>query len=159
MNAKSAKYVLCLGFFDGVHRGHIQLLRQARAYAAEKGCSVCVHTFDTSPAAYITGKRQLELTGAEEKTFWLRRFGADEVLVTHFDRTVQEMSGEAFIQALLQKMNVVCIAAGEDHRFGAGGKAGAGTLQEICRSRGIDLILVPPVCFAGGKKLSSSDIR
>ena len=45
----NAPSVVCLGFFDGVHKGHLSLLRAAAQIAREQGLIVCAHTFDRAP--------------------------------------------------------------------------------------------------------------
>ena len=49
MDEVNAPSVVCLGFFDGVHKGHLSLLRAAAEIARDRGLTVCVHTFDRAP--------------------------------------------------------------------------------------------------------------
>ena len=75
MDEVNAPGVVCLGFFDGVHRGHQSLLRAAAEIARDRGLIVCVHTFDRAP-----GEKDFALTSLSERETLLRAAGADKRL-------------------------------------------------------------------------------
>lgn len=145
--------VVCLGYFDGVHLGHIALLQRAKAVAAEHDWLVIVHTFDHSP-----GKGERELTGLEERERLLYQFGADEIVVSNFEQ-IRHLSGEDFFQHILcEKLNARHLVCGEDHRFGYQGKCGAQELTALCQKANVGLSLVPQILFEG-EKISTTRIR
>lgn len=146
--------VLCLGFFDGLHRGH-QVLLQAGKKAAEKlNLPLCAHTFDRSPSPF---KRML--TGLEERKALLKEFGADYVYVTTFDEETRRMPGDVFFrQVMLEKIGARYVICGEDHRFGYQGGWDAAALARLCREAGIGFEAVPAYCLEG-EKVSSTAIR
>lgn len=152
--------VLCLGYFDGVHIGHQALLKAAREAAKPNGWKVIAHTFSVSPKEVITGKRDLWLTGKDERCAWLKNFGADDVLCTDFNEEIMLMSGEEYLDNVLMKLaDIRHIVAGEDHRFGYLGKTGKDELRLYCIRRGIGLSIVEQVVTQNGEKVSSSGIR
>lgn len=153
------KTVLCLGTFDGVHRGHQKLLSEARKYADEHGCSLIVHTFDSIPADKINGSRSVLLTSLTEREYWLKHFGADEMITTPFDEHVRNMDGCDFLDGLVKSIPCACIVAGEDHRFGKGCAFGSGELKDYCCAAGMDCIIVETYRMKDGSKLSSTGIR
>lgn len=147
--------VVCLGFFDGVHRGHLALLRAARETADQKGWRVCVHTFDRAP-----GDKGFELTALEEREALLRSAGADQIAVSAFDDRLRRMSGEEFFQKIVvEKLKAGHVVCGDDHRFGYRGGWGVKELRKMCADAGIGLTVVPPVLLKDGSRISSTAIR
>ena len=155
MEARNVPSVVCLGFFDGVHRGHLALLDAARKAADEKGLAVCVHTFDHAP-----GSKNFELTTLPEREALLRQAGADEVAVSVFDDVMRHMRGEDFFQSVvLKRLNARHVVCGDDHRFGYMGACGIKELEVLCRESGVGLTVVPPVTLPNGQRISSTAVR
>lgn len=117
--------LVCLGFFDGVHIGHQQLLKRAREVAAGKGWKMCVHTFDRSPAAFLRPEAAVrELTTLEQKARLLRGQGADIVAVSRFDEAMARMSARDFFDEVLIR------------RLHAGTSSPASTTPSVTVARG-----------------------
>ncbi len=155
MNAISAPSVVCLGFFDGVHQGHLSLLRAAKDIAREEKLIVCVHTFDRAP-----GEKDFSLTALPEREALLRAAGADRVAVSAFDEDMRRMTGDAFFRKIvLEKLNARHVVCGDDHRFGYRGGWGVKELTALCREAGVGLTVCPPVALADGTRVSSTAIR
>ena len=111
MEATNAPSVVCLGFFDGVHQGHLSLLKAAKEIAREKGLIVCAHTFDRSP-----GKKDFPLTSLARREALLRAAGADWVAVSPFDEEMRHMSGDAFFRQIVAgRLNARHVVCGDDH--------------------------------------------
>ena len=152
---KNTPSVVCLGFFDGVHRGHLALLRSAREIADQMKCRVCVHTFDRAP-----GSKDFELTSLAEREGLLLSFGADQVAVSRFTDEMRRMRGDDFFrQIVLDQLNACHVVCGDDHRFGHKGAWGVEELKTLCKEAGIGLTVVPPVTLENGEKISSTAIR
>ena len=155
MHMGNTPTVVCLGFFDGVHKGHLALIRAAREIADKKGWPVCVHTFDRAP-----GNKGAELTSLEEKEALLRKAGADRVAVSGFNDHMRLMHGDDFIRdIIIRELGAGYIICGDDHRFGHKGAWGVAQLQEICEKAGIGLTVVPQVSLPDGSRISSTAIR
>lgn len=147
--------VVCLGFFDGVHRGHLALLRTARAIADENGWRVCAHTFSSPPG----GKRDCLTTLAERKALLLAA-GADQVAVSPFDDRTRHMSGDAFFRrVIVEQLHAGHVVCGDDHRFGYQGAWGVAELSALCRAAGVALTVVPPVTLPDGERISTSAVK
>ena len=152
--------VLCLGFFDGVHLGHQELIREACRVREKTGLAVYVHTFEVPPAAVLTGNAPACLTDNARKEALLLACGADRVIFDPFDRETSALTGkEYFENRLLARYGCRHIVAGEDHRFGRDGDTGAAELRALCALHGIGLSLIAPVCTPDGQRVSSSRIR
>ena len=155
MSQEKAPSVVCLGFVDGVHLGHLALIEAAKEAAREKGLKICVHTFDQPP-----GQKKAALTSLEEREALLKNAGADEIAVSIFDDNMRHMPGEEFFQKIVvEKLNARHIICGDDHRFGYMGACGVKELQEMCRENGIGLTIVSPVTLDNGMRISSTAIR
>ena len=155
MAERNAPSVVCLGFFDGVHRGHLQLLKAAREAADREGLRVCVHTFDRAP-----GEKDFALTTLEERKRLLYAAGADQVWVSDFDENMRRMSGEEFFQRIvLDRLNARRVVCGDDHRFGYKGACGVPELRAMCARAGVGLTVVPPVTLENGERISSTAVR
>lgn len=147
--------VVCLGFFDGVHRGHLALVEAAKHVAAEKGLILCAHTFSSAP-----GKAGESLTSLPERIELLRAAGAEQVFVSPFDEQMRRMSGPDFFEGvLLHQLHARHLVCGDDHRFGYRGAWGVGDLRRMCDENGVGLTVVPPVTLPNGQKISTTALR
>lgn len=155
MEERHAPSVVCLGFFDGVHRGHLSLLAAAKKAAAEQGWIVCAHTFDQAPSG-----KDFILTTLEQRKELLLAGGADEVAVSPFNDDMRRMSGDEFFRrVVLEQLNARHVVCGDDHRFGYKGAWGVRELAELCRDAGVGLTVVPTIALPDGTRVSSSAIR
>ena len=155
MEAQCQPTVVCLGFFDGVHRGHQALIEAGRKAAREEGLLLCVHTFDHTP-----GMKDGELTSLEERTRLLKAAGAETVAVSVFDDALRQLPGSRFFREIvLGKLHARHVICGDDHRFGYKGACGVKELEGMCREAGVKLTVVPPVSLPGGRRISSSAVK
>lgn len=153
-----AKRVLALGFFDGVHRGHGALLRQARALAAELDAAPACLTFDRHPGDLLGQPAPLINTAAERRWLMTRRFGMAEVLTLPFDEALMHTPWEAFAARLLTEFRAAGLVCGADYRFGDRGAGSAALLRDYAAAQGVPCRIVPPV-YLGGAPVSSTRIR
>lgn len=154
------KYVIALGFFDGVHLGHGGLLRQARAVADRLQIPAAALTLDTHPDALLRGEAVALLNTPAERELLMRRlYGIDEVLTLHFDREVMRQPWEDFVRTTLaQRYHAAHLVCGHDYRFGAGGAGTPALLAQAARSLGIGFDCIPEIRL-DGQTVSSTLIR
>lgn len=154
------KYVIALGFFDGVHLGHGGLLRQARAVADRLQIPAAALTLDTHPDALLRGEAVALLNTPAERELLMRRlYGIDEVLTLHFDREVIRQPWEDFVRTTLaQRYHAAHLVCGHDYRFGAGGAGTPALLAQTARSLGIGFDCIPEIRL-DGQTVSSTLIR
>ena len=151
--------VIALGFFDGVHLGHGALLRRVGERARELDAVPCAFTFDSSPAASLTGREVPLLTGVEDRRWLMEaRYGIREVIVAPF-RLMRDMDWRDFVAGYLQKeLGAVHVVAGHDFRFGRGGEGTPQRLAELCTRLGMGCDIIPKVEL-DGRTVSSTYIR
>mgnify|MGYP002940519212 CR=1 FL=1 len=109
-----------VGSYDGVHSGHLKLLRTVTAAARGQGGESIVFTFEPHPRITLGKADGLRLlTTLDEKTALLEELGVDNVIVIPFDRAFSALSGEEFADDyLIGKVGAETLVAGYNHRFG-----------------------------------------
>ncbi len=151
----SGPVVLCLGFFDGLHRGHQALVQSAIELATQLQATPALLTFDPHPAV-VLGKAQKEtlLTSVDDRDELVYHHGIHHVFVLPFTHEVAHLDPLVFLNTILIPLDVVGVVCGEDFRFGDKGKGSIATLQTDGR---FVVRVVAPV-FQGGEKISSTRI-
>jgi riboflavin kinase/FMN adenylyltransferase len=110
---------LTFGVFDGVHRGHRDLVRQLLSAARAEGARALVATFDTLPQRVLDPPRApLALTSADEKVELLLAAGADAVVLWHFDQEFSRIEAEDFASRIADAGDVRHVLVGPDLVFG-----------------------------------------
>lgn len=114
------KVCLAIGFFDGVHLGHQQIIRQTIADANQHDAIVLVITFDRHPNVVVAPDHVPPLIySLPQKLGAIESLGADTLLLIHFDEKFSGQTGENFIRSLacdLGKIQSLCVGA--DFVFG-----------------------------------------
>jgi len=101
LNAGKRKVCLAIGFFDGVHLGHQQIIRQTIADARQHEGVALVITFDCHPNSVVAPARVPPLIySLPQKLRVIESLGAHSLLLVHFDKAFSEQPGEAFIREL-----------------------------------------------------------
>jgi riboflavin kinase / FMN adenylyltransferase len=150
---------MAIGFFDGVHVGHQEVIGRAITNAQRFKVKSSVMTFDPHPKE-ITGQHvEFKLiTPLEEKIRLLEMMGVDLVYVVSFSKIFSNLSPEDFIDKFLVHLNVTQLSVGFDFTFGRFGAGKAEDLKGLANNR-IIVTVVPPVKNEQGIKISSTLIR
>lgn len=123
---------LTIGNFDGVHVGHVALVRRCRELAGAAG-RVCVLTFDPHPMSVLRpGSEPARLSTLAQRAAWLKQAGADDVVPLAPDADLLGKTPEEFLGWLAQTHTPQVVVEGDDFHFG---KARAGSVATL-RSRG-----------------------
>lgn len=134
--------VMALGFFDGVHKGHREVIRTALAKAKEKKLLLSVMSFFPHPKTVLSnGKKRVDyLMPLSEKRKVLSQLGVDIFYIVEFDHEFSALSPETFVQKYLINLGVVHAVAGFDYCYGRMGtgnmdrlKADSGGLLEVTK--------------------------
>ena len=109
-----------VGMFDGVHRGHLSLVRRLIDEAGERSLTPTVFTFDRHPLSLIAPDRAPALlTTVGEKAAKLRQAGVADVEVLSFDEALRALTAEEFLMMLRDRYVVKALLMGFNHRFGS----------------------------------------
>lgn len=143
-----------LGSFDGLHLGHRQVIGNTLSVP---GLRPAVITFQQNPSVSLQKKPVPLLTTNEQKLALLEEMGVEVVYLLSFEQ-IRDMEPEDFVEALYRVCRVRALSCGFNFRFGKNGRGDAGLLKELCREKGIELSVTPPVSVAG-ETVSSTRIR
>ncbi len=147
---------VALGFFDGLHLGHIEVIRRA---LTRGGASSVVFTFnDKTPLPKFCGQKGNCIITYHQKTELFAKIGADFLYAPDFS-ALQDECAEEFVEGILRRrLCAAYVVCGYDFRFGKGGAGDGALLQSLCAARGIACEVVPPV-RVDGEIVSSTEIR
>ncbi len=150
-----------VGSFDGVHRGHQDVLRQLVARARQLAVHSLLVTFDPHPLEVVNPAAAPRLlTVGDEKLEVLAESGVDFVAVLPFTPALAAFSAERFVdEILLERFRMHDLLMGHDHRFGHNRSGDVATMRDLGATRGFDVGVVPPVTVDGGQPVSSTAIR
>lgn len=130
--------VLCLGFFDGLHLAHIELIEEAKKIAKAKGLPLAVFTFTENIQGFLKHERHRCLTTIEDKARICKNQGVDYLYVMRVTEHLIHMDPKEFIaRYLLDTNTVVC---GFDFHFGY---RGSGDRTLLKRQKSFDTVVIP----------------
>jgi riboflavin kinase/FMN adenylyltransferase len=114
------KVCVAIGFFDGVHLGHQQIIRQTIADSRQHDAVALVLTFDRHPNAIVAPGRVPPLIySLPQKLRAIESLGADNLLLAGFDKKFSEQPGEGFVRGLARDLgSIQSICVGADFVFG-----------------------------------------
>ena len=152
----SQSIVGAIGFFDGLHVGHMALVQEVERVAKEKKYLKALITFDHYPL-YVLGhiKEEKYLTSVKDRYDLLEKRGFDYLFVIEFTKTVAALSPQEFIQKYLICCGIQHVVCGFDFRFGHKNQGNSQTLID-CSS--FEVSVIDEVIYKG-QKISSSRIR
>lgn len=156
--------VLTIGNFDGVHLGHQQILREARALASDAGGRVVVLTFEPHPLAIVAPDRApARLMTGEQRSACLLAAGVDAVVVARSDSALLSMEPADFVrQIIVEKFAPTHVVEGWSFGFGKGRLGNPQLLQELGGLLDFETEIVEPIKLPiGGESVpvTSSLIR
>ncbi len=152
--------VVTIGSFDGLHRGHQDIVKTLTTIAKAKSSKAAVITFDPHPRHILNKKNKISLLmSLDKKQALLEELDVDVLLVIPFTEEFSRITAEAFMDAVIMKyFHPAEIVIGYDHHFGHKRKGTPKFLQDYAEKRGIKLDIINPV--ADDKVvLSSTHIR
>ena len=157
----SGNFAACIGFFDGVHRGHQFLLQHLQQEADKHGLKSAVVTFSNHPRQLIEPDFHLEMIDTlDQRLLKLERTGIDACFLLPFTEEIRNMSARDFIQKFLyRQLHVRLLLVGYDHRFGKDRSDGFEDYVRYGKECGMQVVKEPVFDDGSGLHYSSSEIR
>jgi riboflavin kinase/FMN adenylyltransferase len=151
----SEKTVVAIGFFDGVHKAHRELLKKAREYSKSHSLSFAVFSF---LADSMLTKDPGRLYTDEEKCELLSECGADTAVLFDFG-LIKDFSKEEFVNEILSKrLNAEAVFCGDDFKFAKKASANADDLKALMNAVGKEAFAINEVTNSG-KRISTTGIK
>lgn len=148
---------IALGYFDGLHKGHRNVISLAAA-EKENGLTPVCFTFSKSPKSVLYGTQSNALMTSEDKIKTLERLGIERTYQADFEK-IMNMPAKDFAQEILiDTLKAEKLFCGFNYRYGKNGEGSAETLKSFCKSKGITLTVVPAT-ESDGEVVSSTLIR
>ncbi len=157
--------VVAIGNFDGLHLGHLALLKELRMLhqtlaAKGKGCLQTVLSFEPHPRVFFQPSQPpLKILPFGTKVLCLKELGLDELTLLKFNRSLASMTPEEFVhQVLVDELNAKAVVVGEDFRFGSKRAGSVKTLRQMGERLGFQVKAVASVMHQQ-ERVSSSLLR
>jgi len=154
------KVCLAIGFFDGVHLGHQQIIRQTLADARQHDALALALTFDRHPNAVVAPDQVPPLIySLPQKLHAMESLGVDALLLIHFDEHFRRQSGEEFIRSLARDVGQIqSLCVGADFVFGRSRSGDVSLLKKLGGEMGFAVHGLAAVSL-DGQVVSSTRIR
>ena len=147
--------VIALGTFDGVHRGHRQLIDQCVSLARSQGLRPLIYTFSNHPLEAFSSRPQLLMPNRIRiETL----SSLCETVTVPFDRTYASMEPRDFAGMLQTEFSMQVAVAGFNYTFGDKGRGDMHCLKAFGEEMGFQVLEIPP-CLYAGAPISSTRIR
>lgn len=156
------KSVLTIGSFDGMHRGHMEIIKDVKLKADRKNIPSVVITFDPHPKSILQSNVQKNwsiLTNTDKKLELLEQSGIDYVLLVPFDLEFAKITAKKFMDSfIIEYFNPEDIVIGYDHHFGNKREGNAEFLKKQSEKYNFNVHVIEPLTI-DDISVSSTQIR
>ena len=149
---------LTIGVFDGVHRGHRQIIQKLVNEAHAHGEPAVVLTFFPHPATVLSGHEIKCLTTPDERADLMGSLGVDYVITQRFTRDLSTATAYEYMDQLRQSLGLKRLLIGYDFALGKGREGNAARLAEIGQGMDYSVEIIPALSDESGV-ISSTEIR
>ena len=150
---------VAFGMFDGVHKGHAELMRTANGVAARDGIASVVYTFSSHPmATYAPDRVPPQLYTRSEKIKAIAGMGVDAAVLRPFDLAYASQSPEEFVRSFVEALHPRHVVIGFNYSFGQRGAGKAQDMIALGERYGFTTHVVPEVQLDGAP-VSSTRVR
>lgn len=149
---------MAIGFFDGVHQGHLTLINEVLNYAKKNHTQSALMTFYPSPLVTLgIVKEEHYLTSPLDRQEILEKLGVDYLIIVDFSKEVSQLLPEVFFEKFITSLPLKYLVCGFDYHFGLKGQGNAKMLQTLAKDR--FEVYVQDEVVEDDKKISSTRIR
>jgi riboflavin kinase/FMN adenylyltransferase len=149
---------LTIGVFDGVHRGHRQIIQKLTTDAHANHAPAVLLTFDPHPASVLSTQDIKCLTTPDERAELLAALGVDIVITQRFTRDLSTATAQEYMSQLKQTLDLKHLLIGYDFALGKGREGNAARLAEIGNDLNYKVEVINALSDESGV-ISSTEIR
>jgi riboflavin kinase/FMN adenylyltransferase len=156
---QQANQVIVLGFFDGLHLGHQQVINTAKKIAQDNGIPLGLLTYYPHPSLVFGNDSEFQyLTDKKERESEFERLGVDNLYFLEMTQDFSNIDGQTFVDQILMPLNPRTVVAGFDHTYGAPNTTA--DMQHLTDfSKGRFEVIIVEEQQDNSQKISSTNIR
>lgn len=153
------RYVATIGNFDGLHQGHMSMLKKLKDVAASYELPTCVVMFEPLPQEFFSPYALPRLMKLRDKLAVFQDIGIDKILCLKFNKRLANFSANAFIDSILiSALKIKALIVGDDFRFGYQRQGDVSTLEKAAIKHHFEVYQVGTI-YQNYKRISSTQIR
>ncbi len=149
--------VACIGYFDGLHRGHQALLEKTIELAKVHDARSVMISFAPDPKEVITGQKYRHVQGYADRLRIAEAMGIDDIIVMAFTEDLCHMDKDSFFEHVLKRLPIRALVCGFDFHYGYKGQGDAYSLKEAAKDM-YEVVIIDEVLHEG-EKISSTRVR
>ena len=146
--------IACIGYFDGLHKGHQNLIDKVFNLAKAKNTKKALISFDIDPLSVILNKRIRNIQSLDTRIKMLESMNFDYFIILKFNEVMMNLSHQEFHARILDKLNIKELVLGFDFHYGKNALGDKDTLT----SAGYKIHVIDEITYAN-KKISSTRIK
>lgn len=151
--------VVALGNFDGVHKGHCDLIQKMTQFAEKNKLKSALLVFDNHTKTILTGNAPKTITSMDQKYKIFENLQVELIYKMKFNNEIMKLLPEQFVkEVLIDNLNVKAVVVGFDYRFGYKASGNAQLLKELGNKYNFTVIIIDPI-YIDNQLVSSSKIR
>ena len=147
--------VSVIGYFDGLHKGHQELVKKSQKVAEKRGLKNSLITFSPDPNDILMKQKTKHLQKFSERLLVIASLGVDICYVINFDEDFAKLEPELFLRDVISKLKLSALVCGFDFHYGQKGQGDADSLK---KEAPFDVYVIPEVVFEK-QKISSTRIK
>jgi len=148
-----------IGNFDGVHRGHQQLIKDIMALCEKNNECLVVCTFVPHPKFILTNNQNFLINSYIERRDLLAKLGVKFLVEFEFNRDFSTQTPQDFLDNYISIANVSSLYLGHDFAFGANKSGDHDFVKKYCNNKNINCVLEKEFTSGDASKVSSTSVR
>ena len=152
--------IVAIGVFDGLHIGHLTLLRRLREESRRLHLEPVVMTFRNHPNSVLRRNFVTRyLISVEERIDRIKRLGFENIVTVDFDAELSKLKVESFVNLLIKTIKMKVLVVGPDFVVGHNREGTISVLKKLGRKLGFSVMVIPQIFDSNEKIVSSTAIR
>ena len=152
--------IIAIGVFDGLHIGHLTLLRRLREESRRLHLEPVVMTFRNHPNSVLRRNFVTRyLISVEERIDRIKRLGLENIVPVDFDAELSKLKVESFVNLLIKTIKMKVLVVGPDFVVGHNREGTISVLKKLGRKLGFSVMVIPQIFDSNEKIVSSTAIR